>query len=227
MEEKLRSYFFLGNLDNLLKYQGKKNAEASLLTERSLVMIEKPTNSELPNLEVLSLHQKDWEQVPIASDELEETLKIILNFNSSQEANPIDSFNPDTLEKKLFLACCLLKLRRHDIAETTLKSALAQDDEEGGLSLLLACTLLIKGENEEAAGTVSELISKYGESSVLLNIYALSLVHDGNYSKASSILKKALDIAKALGVRQYVEISIRNLISCKRILQEDVSELEQ
>ena len=227
MEEKLRSYFYLGSLENLIKYQGKKSEESSLLQERALVMMGKPTSLSLPNLEVLRSYQQRWEPLPLSSDPLEEILSLAMSFNNNEEASLVDSLKPLTLEKKLLLLCSLLKLRRSDIVEGMLKEAMAQDEEEGAFGLLLAVTLFLKGDFEEAGGVANELISRYGDSPVTMNIYALALLQEGNHSKAETNLLKALGLARNLGVQQYVELTLRNLIACKRVAGENFNELEQ
>ena len=226
MEEKLRSYFYLGKFDSLIGYQGK-SSEISYLVERALILMNKSNNTDLANFKALASYYKTDEIPSVASGPLEDVLALIISFNTDHESNIVDSVQPTTLEKKLFLISSLLKLRRIDIAESTVKSALSQDDEEGALSFLLACTLLAKGDFEEASSVISELISKYEESAVLLNLSALTLLHEGNYPKSETKLLKALELAKNLQAKDQIEITLKNLISCKRLTGENIGELEK
>ena len=227
MEEKLRSYFYLGSFEKLFKNQGKISEDLNTLCERALVMMGKPTNAAWPNLQVLKKHQQTYEAYDLVSDPIEEILSIIMTINNNQEVNIVDTLKATSLEKRLLLICCLLKIRRPDIADSILKTALKEDDEEGALSFLLACSLFVKGEYEEAGGVANELIAKYGESAVLLNIFALTMLQDGNSAKAEGILSKALVVAKETGVREHIELTLRNLIACKRLAGEDFTEVER
>ena len=227
MEAKLRSYFFIGKLDNLVKYQGKKDDNIALLIERALVMMKQPTTMKLRNLETLASYQQNYEAVDLASDGLEEVLSLIFSLNSNQESSLVDSIKPETSEKRILLACCLLKLRRPDIVENMMKAALSQEEEEGGYSLILAISFFLKGEFEESGAIISELLSKFGDSPVLLNIYALTFIHEGNYSKAENVLNRALELSKQFGVNSYTEITLRNMIACKRITGETFLDFEE
>lgn len=227
MEEKLRSYFYLGSFEKLFKNQGKISEDLNTLCERALVMMGKPSNAAWPNLQVLKKHQQTYEAYDLVSDPIEEILSIIMAINNNQEVNIVDTLKATSLEKRLLLICCLLKIRRPDITDSILKTALKEDDEEGALSFLLACSLFVKGEYEEAGGVANELIAKYGESAVLLNIFALTMLQDGNSAKAEGILSKALVVSKETGVREHTELTLRNLIACKRLAGEDFTEVER
>lgn len=227
MEEKLRSLFFTGNFPQLLDYKGRVSESISLLMSRAQVLMGKAPSSDLPNLKVLANYQKTGEPSKLANDPLEELLSLVFLLNSDQESIVIDSIKLDSLEKKILFATALLKLRRPDVASSSLKAALNENEEEGAFSLLLACTCFVKGEFEECASLTNELISKYGESPVLLNLYALSLMEEGNFARAENLLKKAVDQSKEFGVGSYLEMSLRNLIACKRMVGEVFADIEQ
>ena len=227
METKLRSLFFTGNFPSLINSQGKKSDSIDLLIARAQVQLGKSPQISFPNLTSLSSHLHSNDLVTVHEDPLSDTLRSLLLLNTGQETKYIDSVKPDSHEKIMMLSAALLRIRRPEIAEKTLKSALNQEEEEAGFSLLLACAQFLKGEYEEAAGIVNELVAKYGESGLLLNLYGLSLAHEGNYAKAENLLKKAVDLSRETSNHQDLEMSLRNLIAIKRILNENFEELEQ
>lgn len=227
MEGKLRSLFFTGNYSSLFSSQGKKSESIDLLISRAQVQLGKTPNQSLPNLESLqSLLQGD-PSVKVHQDSLSEVLSSLIMLNSNQETQLIDNIKPDTHEKIMFLCAALIRIRRPDIAEKTMKAALNQEEEEAGFSLLLACALFTKGDYEEAGSIANELIAKFGESSLLLNLSALCLVHEGNYAKAEILLKKALENSKSEGNLQDLTVSLKNLIAIKRIVNENFDEYER
>ena len=226
MESKLRSLFFTGVYSSLLSSQGKKPDSIELLISRAQVQLGKTPNLSLENLESLSSLLRGNSSVKVHSDALSEVLSSLILLSTGQETQVIDNIKPDNHEKIMLLTAALIKIRRADIAEKTMKVALNQEEEEAGFSLLLACALFVKGEFEEAGAIANELIAKFGESSLLLNLYALCLVHEGNYAKAENLLKKALETSKSEGNLQDLTISLKNLIAIKRIVNENFEEYE-
>lgn len=227
MESKLRSLFFTGNFQTLLNSQGKKSDSIDLLISRAQLQTGKSPQLSIPNLASLASHLQTKEAVNVHEDPLADTLRSLVLLNTGQETKFIDSVKPDNHEKIMMLSAALIKIRRAEIAEKTLKNALNQDEEEGGFSLLLACALFAKGDFEEAAGIANELIAKFGESGILLNIYGLSLVHEGNYAKAENLIKKAADLSRETNNKPDLEMSLKNLISIKRMTNENFEDLEQ
>jgi tetratricopeptide (TPR) repeat protein len=227
MEGKLRSLFFTGNYSSLLQSPGKKPDSIELLISRAQVQLGKKPSLSLNNLESLRDHLNSFSSVSVHDDALSETLTFLLQLNTGQECQLIDNIKPDNYEKIMFLAAALLKIRRPEYAEKAMKAALNQDEEEAGFSLLLAFSLFMKGEFEEAAGIANELIAKFGESSILLNLFALCLVHEGNFAKAENLLKKALENCKVEGNTQDLAVTLKNLIAIKRIVNESYEEYEQ
>ena len=227
MEGKLRSLFFTGNYSSLLSAQGQKSDSINLLISRAQAQLGKSPNQSLPNLESLSSLLKGDSSVKVHADALSEVLSSLIMLNSNQETQLIDNIKPDTHEKIMLLAAALIRIHRPDIAEKTMKVALNQEEEEAGFSLLLACALFAKGDFEEAGSIAYELIAKFGESSLLLNLSALCLVHEGNYAKAENMLKKALESSKSEGNLQDLTVSLKNLIAIKRIVNENFDEYER
>jgi tetratricopeptide (TPR) repeat protein len=226
MESKLKSYFYTGNFSQLLNITGKPSEPIALLMDRASVMLNRTPSSSHANLKALSDHLRSFAPVTVEKGPLEEILNLIVLFNTDQEAAIIDSTKPDSPEKLMILSAAMIKLNRPEVAEKALQQVLSQDDEDGGLGLIQACVCFAKGEFEEASSLANELIAKYGESPVLLNVYALSLIHEQHYTKAEGLLRRSIDLSRELSLPYFLEFSLSNLIACRRLLGEPITDSE-
>ncbi|CAG9329661.1 unnamed protein product [Blepharisma stoltei] len=238
MEDKLRGQFFTGNYKGVIDSNAaSKGVYPALLHYSSLIEIGQqtalssaPSSLPLANLQLLNSHVNQGQLIAssIQPDQynFHEFLKSISLINEGDFSQAIETTPQTSPEKAALVACAMLKLKHPEIAENTLKNALSKSEEDASLQFMMAITQILKGEYEEASSNISELSQKFGDSPLLLNASAICALEEGNYQEAEQDLNKALSLANEMGGKN-MDISLKNMIACKRQAGEDFSIYEQ
>jgi coatomer protein complex subunit epsilon len=91
---------------------------------------------------------------------------------------------------------CYLSMNCEELAQKELQRMKKLDDDASITQLSTAWFQLYKGgtESAEALYIFQELAEKYGETSLLLNGQAASLLHQGKFVEAEDLLHRALQL---------------------------------